>query len=99
MYQQVVIYVGRCEICDRVRSSFNTLSRKLQPLFIMGLCYHWSLDFVGSLVVTPCREKKILVMVEHFSNWIEFVALPQNSTKLAAIDFLDHVCGMFWNID
>ena len=29
MYQQVVAYVGRCEVCDRVRSSFNTLSPQL----------------------------------------------------------------------
>ena len=29
MYQQVATYVGRCEVCDRVRSSFNTLSPQL----------------------------------------------------------------------
>jgi hypothetical protein len=37
MYQQVAAYVGRCEVCDRVRSSFNTLSPQLQPLPIMRL--------------------------------------------------------------
>ena len=42
MYQQVAAYVGRCEVCDRVRSSFNTLSPQLQPLLIMGLGYRWS---------------------------------------------------------
>ena len=26
MHQEVAAYVGRCEVCDRVRSSFNTLS-------------------------------------------------------------------------
>ena len=31
MYQQVATYVSRCEICDRVMSSFNTLSPQLQP--------------------------------------------------------------------
>jgi transposase InsO family protein len=95
MYQQVVAYVGRCEVCDRVRSSFNTLSPQLQPLPIMGLGYCWSLDFAGPLVVTPRGAKYVLVMVEHFSKWIEFVALPQNSVELAAAAFLDRVLARF----
>ena len=67
MYQQVVAYVARCEICGRVRSSFNTLSPQLQPLPIIELDYRWLLDFGGPLVVTPCGAKYVLVMVEHFS--------------------------------
>ena len=73
MYQQVAAYVGRCEVCNRIRSSFNTLSPWLQPLLIIGLDYCWSLDFAGPLVVTPCGAKYVLVMVEHFSKWIELV--------------------------
>ena len=84
-------YVGRCEVCDRVRSSFNSLSPQLRPLSIMGLGYRWSLDFAGSLLSTPRGGKYVLVMVEHFSKWIELVALPQNSSELAATAFLDRV--------
>ena len=95
MYQQVVVYVGRCEVCDWVRSSFNTSSPKLQPLPIMRLGYRWSLDFAGPLVVTPRGAKYVLVMVEYFSKWIKLVALPQNSAKLAATTFLDYVLARF----
>ena len=91
MYQHVIAYVVRCEVCDRVRSSFNTLSPQLQPLSIMGLDYSWSLDFVGSLVVTSRGAEYVLVMVEHFSKLIELVALPQNSLELAVAAFLDRV--------
>ena len=34
-------------------------------------------------------------MVEHFSIWIEFVALSQNSSELAAIAFLDRILARF----
>jgi hypothetical protein len=34
-------------------------------------------------------------MVEHFNKWIELVALPQNSSELAATTFLDHVLARF----
>ena len=76
MQQKVATYVRRCEVCDRVRSSFNTLSPQLQPLPIMGLGYRWSLDFAGPLRATKRGAKYVLVMVEHFSKWIELVALP-----------------------
>ena len=34
-------------------------------------------------------------MVEHFSKWIELVALPQNSSELATAAFLDRVLARF----
>ena len=95
MYQQVVAYVGRCEVCDRVRSSFDTLLSQLQPLPVMGLGCRWSLDFAAPLVVTSRGAKYVLVILEYFSKWIELVALPQNSAKLAAAAFLDRVLGRF----
>ena len=61
----------------------------------MGLGYRWSLDFAGPLVVTPRGAKYVLVMVEHFSKWIELVALPHNSSELAAMAFLDRVLARF----
>ena len=95
MYQQVIVYVGRCEVCDQVRSSFNTLSPQLHPLLFMGLDYRWSLDFAGLFIVTPSGAKYVLVMVEQFSKWIKFVILLQNSAELVAVAFLDRVLIRF----
>ena len=61
----------------------------------MGLGYKWSLDFAGPLLPTSRGAKYVLVMVEHFSKWIELVALPQNSSELAAAAFLDRVLARF----
>ena len=61
----------------------------------MGLGYRWSLDFAGPLLPTPRGTKYVLVMVEHFSKWIELVALPQNSSELAVAAFLDCVLARF----
>jgi hypothetical protein len=61
----------------------------------MKLGYCWLLDLAAPLVVTPCGAKYVLVMVEHFSKWIELVVLPQNSTELAAADFLDRMLARF----
>ena len=46
-------------------------------------------------MVTPRGAKYVLVMVEHFSKWIELVALLQNSSELAAAAFLDQMLARF----
>ena len=61
----------------------------------MRLGYRWSLDFAGPLVVTPHGAKYVLVTMEHSSKWTELVALPKNSTELAATAFLDRVLARF----
>ena len=71
------------------------MSPQLQPLSIMGLSYRRSLDFAFFLVITPCRAKYVLVMVEHFNKWIDFIALLQNPTELAATTYLDHMLPHF----
>jgi hypothetical protein len=67
----------------------------LQPLPIMGLGYRWSLDFAGPLPITPRHNKYVLVMIEHFSKWIELVALPDKFCEGAAYSFLDRMLSRF----
>jgi hypothetical protein len=95
MQQQVQAMVARCVVCDRVRASFNAPMPQLQPLPIMGLGYWWSLDFAGPLLVTPRHNKYVLVMIEHFSKWIELVALPDKFSEGATFSFLDRVLSRF----
>jgi hypothetical protein len=61
----------------------------------MGLGYRWSLDFAGPLPITPRHNKYVLVMIEHFSKWIELVALPDKFSEGAAYSFLDCVLSRF----
>jgi hypothetical protein len=93
--QQVQALVARCVVCDRVRGSFNAPMPHLQPLPIMGLGYRWSLDFAGPVPVTPRHNKYVLVMIEHFSKWIELVALLDKFSEGAAYSFLDCVLSHF----
>jgi hypothetical protein len=63
------------------------------PLWLLG--YRWSLDFAGPLPVTPRHNKYVLVMIEHFSKWIELVALLDKFSEGAAYSFLDRVLSHF----
>ena len=61
----------------------------------MGLGYRWSLDFAGPLPLTMRHNRVVLVMVEHFSKWIELVVLLDKGSEGAAIAFLDRVLSHF----
>jgi hypothetical protein len=61
----------------------------------MGLGYRWSLDFAGPLPLIVRHNKYVLVMVEHFSKWIELVPFPDKFSKGVAYAFLDRVLSHF----
>lgn len=61
----------------------------------MGLGYRWSLDFVGPLPLTVRHNRYVLVMVEHFSKWIELVPSPDKSSEGIMYAFLDKVLSHF----
>jgi hypothetical protein len=46
-------------------------------------------------MTTPRGTKYVLLMVEHFSKWIELVVLPHNSLELTVLAFLDCVLVLF----
>jgi hypothetical protein len=61
----------------------------------MGLGYRWSLDFAGPLPLIVRHNKYVLVMVEHFSKWIESVPSPNKSNEGVVYACLDKVLSHF----
>jgi hypothetical protein len=109
MHTDVQRLVSRWMVCDRVKASFNAPTPQLHPLLLMGLGYRWSLDFAGPLPLTIRHNIYVLVMVEHFSKWIELVSSPDKSSKGVAcrapkflVDPLEgpsmRQCGSGWNL-
>ncbi|OAE22762.1 hypothetical protein AXG93_2035s1460 [Marchantia polymorpha subsp. ruderalis] len=68
---------------------------ELHPLPIMGLGYRWSLDFAGPLPLTVRQHLYVLVMVEHFFEWIELVALPNKASEGTVYAFFDRMLSHF----
>jgi hypothetical protein len=42
--------------------------------------YRWSCDLVEELPQTSRGNVYIMIMIEHFSKWVEFVVLPDKSS-------------------
>ena len=92
MYADVAAFVQSCATCDRVKASFSAQSPVLHPLPIRGMFYRWSCDLAGPLPTTKGTNYRfIMVMIEHFSKWIELVALQQKTARCTAVAFKENV--------
>ena len=65
----------------------------------MDLDYRWSLDFAGPLPITKRHNKYVMVMIGHFSKWIELVALPNKFSEGVAYAFLNWVLNFLVNLE
>jgi hypothetical protein len=63
-----------------MKTSFSSRQFTLSPLPIQGMFHRWSCDFAGELPQTSKGNVYIMIMIEHFSKWVELVALPGNSS-------------------
>ena len=48
----------------------------VHPLPTMGIVYRWSVDLAGLFQKSEYGNYYIMVMIEHFSKWVEVVAIP-----------------------
>jgi hypothetical protein len=95
MYAQVRDIIAKCEQCDKVRTSFSFRQFTLSPLPIQDMFYRWSCDLTGELPQTSRGNVYIMIMIEHFSKWVELVALPDKSSHSTSQAFLQQVLSRF----
>ena len=87
--------VKSCVSCARVKAALTDPAVELQPLPIRGLGYRWGVDFAGPLPTTKRGNKYVLVMIEHFTKWVELVPLPNKTADLTIATFLESVLSTF----
>jgi hypothetical protein len=57
--------------------------------------YRWSCDLAQELSQTSKGNVYIMIMIEHFSKWVELVALPDKSSHSTSQTFLQQVLSRF----
>ena len=91
MYEQVRLYIRRCDTCARVKASFLPRDVELHPLPVMGMFHLWTADLAGSFPQSEYGNYYIMVMIEHFSKWVEVVTFPSEESNKTARVFLQYV--------
>jgi hypothetical protein len=95
MLEDVRSVVGGCKACDLARAQFNAQLPALQPLPVMGLFYRWSVDLCGPFPQSKRGNKYEMVMVEHYSKYVEQAALPAKEARHTAYAFKTRVLGRY----
>ncbi len=95
LHADTATVVKHCNICQRVRTSFNASHPELNPLPIMGLFYRWGVDLCGPFPETDTGNKYVMVCIEHLSKHIELIPLPSKEAARTADTFAHHVLGRF----
>jgi hypothetical protein len=65
------------------------------PLPIQGLFYCWSCDLAKELPQTSRGNVYIMIMIQHFSNWVKLIVLPNKSSHNISQAFLQQVLNRF----
>jgi transposase InsO family protein len=95
MLDDVRAVVGSCAACDLSRAQFNAQLPMLQPLHVMGLHYRWSVDLCGPFPTSKAGNRYVMVMVEHYSKFVELAALPAKEARHTAAAFTSRVLGRY----
>ncbi|KII61135.1 hypothetical protein RF11_05858 [Thelohanellus kitauei] len=74
-------WIRECNGCILNKSRNYTPKSPLIPIRSSEPFMFWEIDFTGPLPVTKNNNKYILVMVDHFSKWVEAVALPDQTAE------------------
>ena len=93
MLRDVVRYIKGCIICQRTKTN-KQQSVLPRPMTVpSGPWKHIGMDITGPLPVTKAQNMYILVIVDHFTRWVEAIPFTKeqlNSASLAEL-VLQHV--------
>jgi hypothetical protein len=90
MFAQVRKEVSSCTVRDRVKTNFEDPA--LKPLPIMGMFYRWGVDLCKMPFKSASGSRYVVVMIGHFSKWIELVPIPDKTSHHSAAALREVLC-------
>jgi hypothetical protein len=92
MFAQVRKEVSSCTVCDRVKANFEVKDPTLKPLPIIGMFYGWDVDLCKMSFKSVSSNRYVVLMIEHFSKWIELVSIPEKTSHHTAAALRGVLC-------
>jgi hypothetical protein len=92
MFAQIRRRVSSCMVCNRVKANFEVKDPTLSPLPIMGMFYRWGVDLCKMPFKSAAGNKYVVVMIEHFSKWVELIPIPEKELHHTAAALRGVLC-------
>jgi len=87
--------VSKCNLCGRVRSSFNAVQPTLNPLPINGMFYRAGCDLAGPFNKTARGAVYVMVVIEYHSKFLTIIPIPDKRPSTTAAAFAQHILGRY----
>ena len=95
MHQDVTQAVKNCRVCSRAKAHFSAKHDRLQPMPIFGMFYRFSVDSAGDLRPSNAGYTYVVVIVEHFSKWVDLVPVKSLDPRATAGAFKERVLARY----
>jgi len=76
MHEDIYAYIRTCHICQTVKNPNTKPHGELKSHKTQGPWDTLAIDFMGPLPMTQRKNTQLLVIVDHFTKWVELFALP-----------------------
>ena len=88
-------WVTRCDSCASIKPPLKSLKAPLEAMMV-GAPLDWlGTDLLGPLLLTPRRNRHILVVTHYFTQWVEIFAVPDQTAETCASVILNEVIARY----
>jgi transposase InsO family protein len=95
MRKSVKKWIRSCDLCQRRKSLAPNQAGLLQPKMITAPFRMWSMDILGPFKTTKEGNKKVLVLMDVFSRWLELIPLPSKEAEEVAQAVVERIICRF----
>ena len=85
-------YILSCEICQKIKASAVNRLAPLQPILPTRPMQIITTDCMGPMPTSLNRNKYAIVIIDHFTKWVEVHAIKDTTTKTIAKIITKYVC-------
>jgi hypothetical protein len=87
--------VNACDACCRAKATKRTSAGMTQPMLFEKPFDRLSIDLVGKLTPTSAKNQWILTIIDAFTNYVQFIALPNKAASTVVKAFYKHVICVY----
>ncbi len=85
----------QCDVCAAMKKLNRTPRAPLGRMLVGATLDRLATDILGPLPLTPRGNRYILLATDHFTKWVEIMAVPDQTAKTCANRLLNDVIGRF----
>ena len=82
MNQEIAEYIKTCEICQSIKPPNQYNNPELQPILTSHPLELITTDLMGPCQETENKNKYILIIIDHFTKWMDLAKNSRNTTRI-----------------